>query len=74
MCVGQVFVQGDEGHVSEVAQGVQVHGVVVRAGEKQEKEEGEVEQEVEGEEEENAQTTMRMSMDGMTMEGTCERP
>ena len=33
--------------------------------EKQEKEEGEVEQEVESEKEENAQTTMRMSMDGM---------
>ena len=37
------------------------------------KEEGEVEQEVEGEKEENAQTTMRMSMDGMTMEDKCER-
>ena len=47
-CVGQAVVQGDEGPVSEVAQGVQVHGVVVRHGEKQEKEEGEVEQEVEG--------------------------
>ena len=48
-----------------MAQGVEVHGVAVRHGEKQEKEEGEVEQEVEGEKEENAQTTMRMSMDGM---------
>ena len=45
-CVGQAIVQGDEGPVSEVAQGVQVHGVVVRHGEKQEKEEGEVEQEI----------------------------
>ena len=73
-CVGQAIVQGDEGPVSEVAQGVQVHGVDVRHGEKQEKEEGEAKQEVEGEKEENAQTTMRMSMDGMTMEDTCERP
>ena len=31
-----------------MAQRVQVHGVAVRHGEKQEKEEGEVEQEVEG--------------------------
>ena len=37
-----------------MAQGVQVHGVAVRHGEKQEKEEGEVEQEVEGEKEENS--------------------
>ena len=51
-----------------MAQGVQVHGVTHG-----EKEEGEVEQEVEGEKEENAQTTMRMSMDGMTMEDKCER-
>ena len=64
-CVGQAIVQGDEGPVGGVAQGVEVHGVVVRHGEKQEKEEDEVEQEVEGEKEENAQTTMRMSMDGM---------
>ena len=49
-CVGQAIVQGDEGPVSGVAQGVQVHGVVgVRHEE--EKEEGEVEQEVEGEKE-----------------------
>ena len=48
-----------------MAPGVQVHGVAVRHGEKQEKEEGEVEQEVEGKEEENTQTTMRMSMDRM---------
>ena len=52
-CVGHAIVQGDEGPVSEVAQGVQVHGVVVRHGEKQEKKEGEVDQEVEGEKEEN---------------------
>ena len=65
-CVGQAIVQGDEGPVSEVAQGVQVHGVVVRHGEKQEKEEGEVEQEVEGEKEENnTQGRRHMSMDGM---------
>ena len=48
-----------------MAQGVQVQGVPVRHGEKQEEEEGEVEQEVKGQEEENAQTTMRMSMDEM---------
>ena len=49
-----------------MAQGVQVHGVPVRHGEKQEEEESEVEQEVErNKEEENAQTTMRMSMDEM---------
>ena len=39
---------------------------------KKKKEEEEKEQEVEGEKEENAQTTMRMSMDGMTMEDKCE--
>ena len=65
-CVGQAIVQGDEGPVSEVAQGVQVHGVAVRHGEKQEKEEGEVEQEVEGEKEENNNQGRRhMCMDGM---------
>ena len=36
------------------------------------KEESEVEQEVEGQEEENAQTTMRMSMDGMEVTRHCE--
>ena len=51
--------------VGEVAQGVQVHGVVVRHGEKQEKKEGEVEQEVEGEKEENTQGRRHMCMDGM---------
>ena len=51
------IVQGDEGPVGGVAQGVLVHGVVVRHGEKQEKEEGEVEQEVEGEKEER--TTLK---------------
>ena len=70
-CVGQAIVQGDEGPVSGVAQGVEDHGVSVRHEE--EKEEEEVEQELEGEKEENAQTTMRMSMDGMTMEDKCER-
>ena len=49
-----------------MAQGVQVHGVAVRHGEKQEKEEGEVEQEVEGEKEENnTQGRRHMCMDGM---------
>ena len=72
-CVGQAIVQGDEGPVSEVAQGVQVHGVVVRHGEKQEKEEGEVEQEVEGEKEENnTQGRRHMCMDGMKGEKTIE--
>ena len=36
-CVGHAIVQGDEGPVSGVAQGVEVHGVPVRHGEKQEK-------------------------------------
>ena len=55
--------------VSEVAQGVQVHGVVVRHGEIQEKEEGEVEQEVEGEKEENnTQGRRHMCMDGMKVQ------
>ena len=49
---------------------VDCHGVTVGH---EEKEEGEVEKEVEGEKEENAQTTLRMSMDGMTMEDKCER-
>ena len=64
-CVGQAIVQGDEGPVSGVAQGVQVHGVVgVRHEE--EKEEGEVEQEVESEKEENnTQGRRHMCMDGM---------
>ena len=49
-----------------MAQGVQVHGVPVRHGEKQEKEEGEVEQEVEGEKEENnTQGRRHMCTDGM---------
>ena len=54
-----------------MAHGV-VHGVTVRHGEKQEEEEGEVEQEVKGQEEENAQTTMRMSMDEMEVTRHCE--
>ena len=53
-CVGHAIVQGDEAPVGEVAQGVEVHGVPVRHGEKQEEEEGEVEQEVEGQEEEKS--------------------
>ena len=64
-CVGEVIVQGDEGPVSGVAQGVEDHGVAgVRHEE--EKEEGEVEQEVEGEKEENnTQGRRHMCMDGM---------
>ena len=64
-CVGQAIVQGDEGPVSGVAQGVEDHGVAgVRHEE--EKEEGEVEQEVEGEKEENnTQGRRHMCMDGM---------
>ena len=64
-CVGQAIVQGDEGPVSGVAQGIQIHGVAgVRHEE--EKEEGEVEQEVEGEKEENnTQGRRHMCMDGM---------
>ena len=64
-CVGHAIVQGDEAPVGEVAQGVEVHGVPVRHGEKQEKEEGKVEQEVEGQEEENAQRRRHMTMDEM---------
>ena len=48
-----------------MAQGVEVHGVPVRHGEKQEEEEGEVKQEVEGQEEENAQRRRHMPMDEM---------
>ena len=61
--MGEVIVQGDEGPVVGVAQGVEDHGVSVRH--EQERKEEEMEQEVEDEKEENAQTTMRMSMDGM---------
>ena len=43
-CVGEVIVQGDEGPVVGVAQGVHCHGVTVSH---EEKEEEEVEQEVE---------------------------
>ena len=49
---------------------VDCHGVTVGHGEKEEEE---VEQEVESDGEKNAQTTMRMSMDGMTMKDKCER-
>ena len=51
-CVGHAIVKGDEARVCGVAQGVEVHGVPVRHGEKQEEEEGEVEQEVERDKEE----------------------
>ena len=64
-CVGCAIVKGDHAPDCGVAQGV-IHGVTVRHGEKQEKEDGEVEQEVEGnKEEDNNQTPVRMSMDGM---------
>ena len=49
LCVGEVIVQGDEGPVGGVAQGVHDHGVTVRH---EEKEEEEIEQEVEDEKEE----------------------
>ena len=51
----------------EVAQVVDCHGVTVGH---QEREEEEIEQEVEREGERNTQTTMRMSMGGMTSEKT----
>ena len=70
-CVGCAIVQADNAPDCGVAQRV-VHGVTVRHGKKQEEEEGEVEQEVQGQEEENAQTTMRMSMDGMEVTRHCE--
>ena len=43
-CVGEVIVQGDDGPVGGVAQGVHCHGVTVSH---EEKEEEEVEQEIE---------------------------
>ena len=46
-CVGEVIVQGDEGPVCGVAQGVHCHGVTVSH---EEKEEEEIEQEVESDE------------------------
>ena len=49
-CVGQALVQGDEGPVSGVAQGIQIHGV---AGVRQEKEEN------------NTQGRRHICMDGM---------
>ena len=48
-CDGEVIVQGDEGPVCGVAQGVDCHGVTVGH---EEREEEKVEQEVEGEKEE----------------------
>ena len=47
--MGDVIVQGDEGPVVGVAQGVHCHGVTVSH---EEKEEEEIEQEIEGEKEE----------------------
>ena len=65
-CVGQAIVQGDEGHVSGVAQGVQAHGVDGVRNEEGKKAEGEVKQEVDGEKEENNnQGRKNMCMDGM---------
>ena len=69
-CVGEVIVQGDEGPVVGVAQGVHCHGVTVSH---EEKVEAKVEQEVESDGEKNTQGTLRMSMDEMTMEDKCER-
>ena len=66
----EVIVQGDEGPVRGVAQVLGCHGVTVSH---EEKEEEEVEQEVESDGEKNTQGTLRMSMDGMTMEDKCER-
>ena len=63
-CVGCAIVKGDHAPDCGVAQGV-VHGVTGHHGKKQEEEEGELEQEVERLEEENAQTPVRMCMDGM---------
>ena len=63
MCVGQAIVQGDEGPVSGVAQGVEDHGVAGVRHEK-EKEEGEVEGQ---KEENNAPGRRHMCMDGMKM-------
>ena len=48
-CVGEVIVQGDEGPVGGVAQGVHCHGVTVSH---EEREEEKIEQKVEGEKEE----------------------
>ena len=49
--MGDVLVQADKAPFCGVAQGV-FHGVVVRHGENQEEEEGEVEKEVDGDKEE----------------------
>ena len=70
LLTGEVIVQGDEGPVVGVAQVVDCHGVTVGH---EEKEEEEVEQEVESDGEKNTQGTLRVSMDGMTMEDKCER-
>ena len=69
-CEGEVFVQGDEGPVCGIAQVVDCHGVTVGH---QEREEVEEQQEVESDGEKNTQGTLRVSMDGMTMEDKCER-
>ena len=64
-CVGQAIVQGDDVPVSEVAQSVQFHGVVVRHGENRKNRGSEVEQEIEGDSENNTQGRRHMCMDGM---------
>ena len=69
-CEGEVIVQGDEGPVRGVAQVVDCHGVTVGH---QEREEEEEQQEVESDGEKNTQGTLRMSIDGMTMNDKCER-
>ena len=63
-----VIVQGDEGPVGGVAQVVDYHGVNVGHEEKEE----EVEQEVESDRVKTLKRTLRMSMDGMTMEDKSE--
>ena len=67
---GEVIVQGDEGPVCGVAQVLGCHGVTVGH---QEKEEEVVERGGRERWRENTQGTLRMSMDGMTMEDKCER-
>ena len=69
-CVGEVFVQGDEGPVGGVAQGVHCHGVTVGH---EEKEEEEIEQEVEGEKEEKRSNNNAHVHGWDDYEDKCER-
>ena len=63
--MGEVIVQGDEGPVGGVAQGI-FHGDVVRHhGRNQEEVEEGLGKEVERDKEEDAQTTTSTCMDGM---------